>query len=130
MGYGPLQLSGPVFVDLNSGHLILFRIYVMKQEFCTPYGKHSMGSKFPTLRDVMDIPSHMEQYQVNQICDILMGCILNNLVPSRKREKVLLRQYLVSKLGVKNLLRESWGHYSKRYVEERWPKFNIWYWMP
>lgn len=103
---------------------------VMKQEFCLPFGKHSENSQIPTLKDVREIPSDLEQYQVNQIGDILMGCILNNLKPTRKEEKNNLRNYLIRKLGVSDLLKHSWSRYSKSYVEENWPKFNIWYWKP
>ena len=56
-------------------------IEIMKQEFCLPFGKYSPNSKIPTLKDVMEIASDLEQYQVNQLGDILMGCILNNLKP-------------------------------------------------
>ena len=102
----------------------------MKQEFCLPFVKHSSDSDVPTLKDVMEVPSDLEQYQVNQIGDILMGCILNNLKPTKKKEKNALRRYLINKLGVKDLLPETWSKYSKGYVEKYWPKFNIWYWKP
>ncbi|MEW6619512.1 MAG: DUF3800 domain-containing protein [bacterium] len=105
-------------------------IEIMKQEFCLPYGKHSLNSHIPTLKDVIDIPSHLEQYQVNQIGDILMGCILNNLKPTQNKFKNQIREHLISKLKVKNLLPETWNKYSKRSVEEYYPKFNIWYWKP
>lgn len=105
-------------------------VEIMKQEFCLPFGKHSQKSKIPTLKDVQEIPSHLEQYQVNQICDILMGCILNNLKPTKNQLKNRIREYLIHKLGVKNLLAESWAKYSKWHVEAYWPKFNIWYWRP
>ncbi len=105
-------------------------IEIMKQEFCLPYGKHSAGSEKPTLKDVREVPSHLEEYQVNQINDILMGCILNNLKPTKKPFKNELREYLIKKLKVADLLPHTWGKYSKRYVEEYWPKFNIWYWRP
>ena len=105
-------------------------IEITKQEFCLPYGKHSVGSDKPTLRDVREVPSDLEEYQVNQINDILMGCILNNLKPTKKPFKNELREYLIKKLNVKDLLRDTWDRYSKTYVEEYWPKFNIWYWKP
>ena len=92
-------------------------VELMKQEFCLPYGKHSLDSKLPTLRDVREIPSDLEQYQVNQIGDILMGCILNSLKPTKKKEKNELRKYLIRKLAVKDLLPETWRRYSKGYVE-------------
>ncbi len=105
-------------------------VELMKQEFCLPFGKYSPHSKVPTLRDVREIPSDLEQYQVNQIGDILMGCILNSLKPTKKKEKNELRKYLIKKLDVKDLLPETWRKYSKGYVERYWPKFNIWYWRP
>lgn len=105
-------------------------IELMKQEFCLPYGKHSVDSGKPTLRDVRDVASHLEEYQVNQINDILMGCILNNLKPTKKPFKNQLRDYLIEKLSVSDLLPQTWKKYSKTYVEEYWPKFNIWYWKP
>jgi hypothetical protein len=105
-------------------------IEIMKQEFCLPFGKHSVGSERPTLRDVREVASDLEQYQVNQINDILMGCILNNLKPTKKPFKNELREYLIKKLNVADLLPHTWERYSKSYVEEYWPKFNIWYWKP
>lgn len=105
-------------------------VEIMKQEFCLPFGKHSRDSEIPTLKDVQEIPSDLEQYHVNQICDILMGCVLNNLKPTKNQFKNQIREYVVNKLGVKNLLPESWSKYSKWYVEAHWPKFNIWYWRP
>ncbi len=105
-------------------------IQIMKQEFCLPFGKHSAGSDIPTLRDVQEIPSHLEQYQVNQVCDILMGCILNNLKPAKNQLKNELRKYLIEKSGVENLLPETWLKYPKWHLETYSPKFNIWYWKP
>jgi len=79
---------------------------------------------------IEEVKSDLEQYQVLQVCDLLMGCILNNLVPTKNRYKNDLRQYLISKLGCKDLLRDTWKKYSKRYVEEYSPKFNVWYFTP
>jgi len=105
-------------------------IEILKQEFCLPFGKHSSSSEIPTLKDIREIHSHIEEYQVNQVGDILMGCILNNLRPAQKQQKMELRNHLIKKLGVPNLLPEFWKYYSKNYVETNWPKFNIWYWKP
>jgi hypothetical protein len=58
------------------------------------------------------------------------SCILNNLKPTKKKEKNILRRYLIKKLGVKDLLPKTWKRYSKGYVERYWPKFNVWYWRP
>jgi hypothetical protein len=104
-------------------------IEVMKQEFCIPFGNYSENSHIPRLKDVMDIQSHLEQYHVCQINDILAGCVLNNLKPTHKF-KNQLREYLIQGLNVKDLLPGSWSHYSKTYLEQYYPKFNVWYWEP
>lgn len=105
-------------------------IEIMKEDFCTIKGKHSNDDNRPTLKEITDIKSHIEDYQVNQINDILMGSILNDLKPTRKEYKNNVRKYLIQKLGVKDLLQKSWDNYSKSAVEEFYPKYNIWYWKP
>ena len=105
-------------------------IEIMKQDFCVIDGKHCNNAHKPTLKDISDFSSHVEQYHVNQINDILIGCILNNLIPTKKNYKNNLRKYLVKKLEVDNLLPEYWSKYQKEHVEECHPKFNVWYWKP
>lgn len=99
----------------------------MKELFCTSGSNYSEKKKIPTLTRIEEISSHLEQYQVIQVCDLLIGCVLNNLLPTKNKFKNLIREYLAKKLGVKNLLPESWSKYSKTLVEEYYPKFNIWY---
>jgi len=84
----------------------------------------------PTLKEITDIKSHLEDYHVNQINDILMGSILNNLKPTTKEYKNNVRNHLIKCLNVKSLLPESWNRYSKSFVEEYYPKYNVWYWKP
>ncbi len=105
-------------------------IEIMKKDFCLPDGKYCNKANRPTLRHIADIKSDIENYQVNQLNDILIGCVLNNLVPTKNKYKNKLRDYLVNKIEANSLLPKSWDRYSKRYVEENYPKFNIWYWKP
>lgn len=105
-------------------------IEIMKQDFCVIDGKYCNDRCQPTLKDIRDFKSHLEDYHVNQINDILMGSILNNIKPTRKEFKNNVRNYLIKSLGVKNLLPETWQKYSKSYVEKFHPKYNIWYWKP
>jgi hypothetical protein len=105
-------------------------IELMKQDFCMVEGKHCNDKNKPTLKHISDIKSDLENYQVGQINDLLLGCVLNNLIPTSKEYKNHLREYLTQKLSVDNLLPEYWNKYSKKYVEEYYPKFNIWYWKP
>jgi len=103
---------------------------IMKQDFCVTDGKYCNDNYKPTLKEITSIKSHLENYQVNQINDILMGSILNNLKPTRKNYKNNVRDYLIKSLGVKNLLQESWSKYSKSFVDKNYPKYHIWYWKP
>lgn len=103
---------------------------IMKRDFCLVDGQHCNDKHKPTLKDIIDIKSHIEEYQVNQINDILLGSILNNLKPTTKEYKNNLRKHLIKRLGVKNLLPETWNKYSKNYAETYYPKYNIWYWKP
>lgn len=95
-----------------------------------PDGKYCDMKNKPTLKHVIDIKSHLENYQVGQINDLLLGCILNNLIPTKRAYKNQLREYLIRKLQVDSLLPNYWSAYSKKYVEEYYPKFNVWYWKP
>lgn len=105
-------------------------VEIMKNIFCIPDYGYSVGKKAPTLVRIEEVSSYLEQYQVLQVCDLLMGCVLNNLFPTKNKFKNLIREYLIKKLKVKDLLPETWNRYSKTYVEEYFPKFNIWYWKP
>lgn len=105
-------------------------IEIMKQDFCLPDGKYCDKSNRPTFKHIADIHSHIEEYQVCQINDIMLGCVLNNNLPTKNKYKNKLREYLVKKVGVNNLLPSFWNKYSKKYTEEHHPKFNVWYWKP
>ncbi|MCD4705914.1 hypothetical protein K8R61_02425 [bacterium] len=105
-------------------------IEIMRQDFCSIDGQYCNDKNKPTLKEITDIKSHIEDYHVNQINDILMGSILNNLKPTTKKYKNNVRNHLIKCLDVKNLLPESWNRYSKSFVEEYYPKYNIWYWKP
>ena len=105
-------------------------IEIMKQDFCVLNGRHCNDDNKPTLKEIAEIQSHLEEYHVNQINDILMGSILNNLKPTKKEYKNNVRKHLIKRLGVKDLLPATWSRYSKTYAESYHPKYNIWYWKP
>ncbi len=102
----------------------------MADAFSEPGTGWSRGKDGPTLRHIAEVDSSVEQYQVLQICDLLLGCVLNNLFPTSNEWKNRVREHLVQRLGVPSLLPQDWRRYSKAYVETYWPKFNVWYWRP
>ncbi|MBI4743294.1 MAG: DUF3800 domain-containing protein [Actinobacteria bacterium] len=105
-------------------------IEVMKDVFATPNCNHSLEKSTPTLKEILPVESKKEQYQVIQICDLLLGCILNNLYPTQNRYKNEIRQYLVKCLQAPSLLPDFWGDFSKMNMESKFPKYGIWYWKP
>ncbi|MFH1192327.1 MAG: DUF3800 domain-containing protein [bacterium] len=105
-------------------------IEIMKRDFCVIGGQHCNDECNPTLKEITEIKSHLEEYHINQINDILIGSILNNLKPTNTEYKNNVRNYLIKSLGAESLLLDHWNKYSKSLVEEYYPKYNIWYWKP
>ncbi len=106
---------------------------ILKHNFSTVGVGHSKDSKHPKIRHTQDVVSGAEGYELMGVCDLLQGCILNNLLPIQTADKKKgalyknkIREYLVSKLGVKNLLPETWATEDIE-KEEVYKKFNIHY---
>jgi hypothetical protein len=47
-----------------------------------------------TFRHFAEVSSEQRQYQCLQVCDLLLGCVLNHLVPAMKPTKNEIREYL------------------------------------
>ncbi len=105
-------------------------VELIKDSFGTAGKAYSRGLAEPRYRQILEYQSHLERYNVGQVCDLLMGSVLNANVPTKNKWKTQLRSFVESRCGLPNLLRESWGKYSKSALEELFPKFNIWYWSP
>ena len=102
----------------------------MREEFCYPNKMNGNGLLVPTLKSIDDVKSDIESYQVIQLNDILIGCILNNLLPSQNIWKNNIREYLINKINIPNLLPVFWDQFSKHALENNYPKYNIKYWNP
>ena len=82
----------------------------------------------PTFRHLAEMSSEIEEHQCLQVCDLLLGCVLNNLKPPANRYKNKIRQYLCSRLDVPNLLLSTWRNVPLREARKPTTKFNVWYW--
>ncbi len=102
----------------------------MREEFCSENIDGKNQSVTPILKSISDVPSNGESYQVIQLNDILLGCILNNLIPTSNIWKNKLREYLVRKIKVPSLLEDFWSRIPKNRLEKEYTKYNIWYWRP
>lgn len=107
-----------------------FFIEKMREEFCFGDKMNKNGFIGSTLKSISDVRSDVESYQVMQLNDILLGCILNNLIPTTNKWKNRLRNYLIKAINVPNLLEEFWSKFPKYTLEENYAKYNIWYWKP
>ena len=81
-----------------------------------------------TFRRCAEVDSSLVEYQCVQVCDLLLGCVLNNLKPTKKTTKNEIRKYLCRKLEVPNFLYTTWKDVSVAHVKGECPKFNVWYW--
>jgi len=102
----------------------------MTEEFCFVDKINKNRFNIPTLKSISDVRSNVESYQVIQLNDILLGCILNNLIPTTNKWKNRLRDYLIKAINVPNLLKDFWSKFPKYILEKNYAKYNIWYWKP
>ncbi len=71
--------------------------------------------------------------QCLQLCDLLTGCIYQELVPSQNRFKLAARDSLknrLQQLGVERLDRGYWRQYHPVSLRQKQPKFSCWFWEP
>jgi hypothetical protein len=93
----------------------------IRERFNPPGGK-------TTFRHLAEVSSRLEQYQCLQVCDLLLGCVLNNLKPTTKETKNEIRQYLCQRVGVPNCLLTTWRNIPLATATNPETKFHVWYW--
>lgn len=103
-------------------------IELIRESFCVVGESYSTDKKAPTLRHIGSIKSSSPENIRLCLCDLLLGCILNNNLPTRNRWKNQIRKELIKKLGVKDLLEPTLS--SQRIKSTITKKFRIWYWKP
>ena len=102
----------------------------MKEIFCLKESGFSEGKHATTLKDIQEVDSSQDQYQLIQLCDLLLGCVLNNLIPAQNAWKNEIRKHVVKSMSVPSLLEDFWGKMPKWELDNRYPKFSVWYWKP
>lgn len=103
-------------------------IELIKESFCIPGKNYSINKSQPTLRHVSAIKSDAPEHVRLCLCDLLLGCILNDNVPTKNRWKNKIRKDLISELVVKDLQKETWDKI--KFDSKVKKKFRIWYWRP
>jgi hypothetical protein len=82
-----------------------------------------------TFRALEEVDTALEQYQLGQVNDILIGCVLNALKPAENASKNQLRQYAERALGI-SLSPHYWSKFSRSDLDDLNPKFGVWAWKP
>lgn len=73
--------------------------------------------------DSCDVRTHLVQ-----ICDLLLGVVLNENYPTKITYKNDFREYVKKKLGVKTLKESYWGGMSNKESVNKHPKYTVRYW--
>ena len=83
----------------------------------------------PPIRHVRRVDTSLRQYQLGQLCDVLLGPVLGELVPPQNPNKRELIQYLKQRINIPAFQPRYWLE-SAAELRRRHPKFQVWHWRP
>lgn len=101
---------------------------LIRESFCVAGEGYSTDKAHPTFRHVGSIKSSSPENIRLCVCDLLLGCILNNNLPTKNRWKNQLRRDLIKILGVKDLSESTWS--TRKVSSTTSKKCRVWYWKP
>ncbi len=87
----------------------------------------------PYIAKFQHTASWRDANQCLQLADLLLGCLKQELMPSRRREQEELKGYLAQQLrpfGVSHLGQGFWKQYHPKSLREKLTKFSVWFWQP
>jgi len=87
----------------------------------------------PYIDDFQHTDSWLDANQCLQLCDLLTGAMYQSLVPSLKKEKKEMREYLAAQLvphGVKQQTAGFWKQYDASTLTDHFPKYSARFWRP
>jgi len=101
---------------------------LIRESFCFPGEGYSKNKEIPIFRHISSAKSDSPENIRLSVCDLLLGSILNNNLPTRNRWKNSIRRYLITELGIKGLLEHDWAKGEVNSIIRR--KLRVWYWRP
>ena len=101
---------------------------LITESFGKPNCNYSAGKSEPVFKYVQEVDTALEQYHVGQICDILQGAILCELVPPYNRYKRELNRYVKQQLNINSLGQAYWQALTKWQQDLKHAKYQIWHW--
>jgi hypothetical protein len=87
----------------------------------------------PWIKKFQHTASWRDANQCLQLADLLLGCVKQELMPSKRVQQEQLKQHLqqeLARFGIRHLGAGFWRQYHPRSLREKLPKFSVWFWQP
>ncbi len=131
------MLLQPEMSSLNGAEFYLDKLLIMhgydvldhlKDRFTMNY----QGAQ-PRIKSFQAVQSWKDAHHCLQLCDLLVGCIYQKLVPSGNKVKLEIMEYLYDELknfDVKDKSPSFWRGFADAKMSDHFSKFSEWYWRP
>ncbi|HUY31437.1 MAG TPA: hypothetical protein VMV69_01555 [Pirellulales bacterium] len=123
--------------EIYHAHLFLDKLRIVYGYDVLDHLRERFTKNYQGVSPYIDQYQHTDSWrdanQCLQLCDLLTGGVYQSLVPSQKREKKEVREYLASKLAVLGVTRMApgfWRQYAQNTLTQHFPKFSAWFWKP
>ena len=87
------------------------------------------GRSRGSIRYVQRVDTSLQEYQLGQVCDVLLGIITGDLVPPTNRNKLCLIRYAKEALGVPGFGPEFWMDSPESTTSQCSVKFHVHHWQ-
>lgn len=84
----------------------------------------------PRIRYVQRVDTSLPDYQLGQVCDVLLGVVTGDLVRPTNSNKLALIQHAKDTLGISGFGPDYWSEPGEYQPGELTAKFHIWHWQP
>ena len=84
----------------------------------------------PHIRYTQRVDTSLPDYQLGQMCDVLLGIVTGDLAPPTNSNKLALIQHAKDTLGVPNFGPDYWLDIPEGRSSEPPPKFHVRHWRP
>jgi hypothetical protein len=131
------ELSTPGIVEVRNAELYLDRLKIMYGYDVVDHLKDRFSGEYegsnPYISKFQHTDSSKDANQCLQLCDLLTGCLYQELCPSTKKAKLEVRDYLKTALtafGVRDFRPEFWKGFAPNTLRKHFPKYSAWFWKP
>ena len=103
----------------------------LEERFC--FDQDGRRRPKPRIQRFVPAQSWKDANQTLQLCDLLVGCVYQSLVPSQNKVKLATRDYLYEQLKAYGVQRSDpgfWRQYSGGVLNKHFPRFSEWFWTP